>query len=569
MIDSYLQVLDSMETFPEKMTQIMEAFIDFYGEDKREEITNKFSNSVVIPYIPLSDLLVILINIKKEKTKELFQKLKDSTDFDEKEFDSIKSYGDFPDNLLLKYYKFVDEVRKTNNSEIRVPWDLASLDKEITCEHILEGNLSPLMEKMEKIRPIVESLEEEYNELYSKIEKYEQMTNIDTGKIEAKYLYDFACRHKELLGEEFEIIEENAKKGFIYMNSCPRLRYFLGSLNNPTNQLSSFDDESNEKLTTGTKYEKETIIKDRIEYYKLMGIDLGDDYEAYENSEECKKIKPTKEQIEYYKREKESYIKLYKKDILEHYPIYAKYKKMIDEIPFMEEVDLVTLFDEGYTAVSPNFVRQGDEIKSLPLVFLNLGREKEGLDANIIHEFNHLYELTELEVTDSEYHLICGWDLIDGDYKTVSEDLGKRKYEKLNEITNDIIAEFICRGMHEKGNYLVTSPGTARYNTAGYRRTTFLVADFFNQYAKKILESRKGDMSIITEHVGRDNFEALNELFPEFDDYFAGFKVLRWFQDHKEGKKTELTEKREEIERRRDEALERMIEYSNAQKKTI
>jgi hypothetical protein len=77
-------------------------------------------------------------------------------------------------------------------------------------------------------------------------------------------------------------------------------------------------------------------------------------------------------------------------------------------------------------------------------------------------------------------------------------------------------------------------------------------------------------MSIITNCVGSDNFEELNNLFYEFNTELGGQKYYQWHEDIKNDKKTELTEKREEIEKRRNEIIERMDLYSlEQQKKTI
>ena len=77
-------------------------------------------------------------------------------------------------------------------------------------------------------------------------------------------------------------------------------------------------------------------------------------------------------------------------------------------------------------------------------------------------------------------------------------------------------------------------------------------------------------MNIILDHVGHENFEELNNLFAEFEEHFGGCKILNWVDAVNNGEKNEWTEKREEIERRRDEIIERMKVYSlDQQKKTI
>ena len=571
MIDKYLKLLEYQETFPDKIKHIVDAFVSFYGEEKREEITYKLRDVLVLPYIPLTDLKTMIYKIKLEKNEELFSKLKEQSDFDDETFSKLKSYGEFPENLFFKYYNFIEKVKESNDPNLNTPWDLSSLDENITAKNILEGNLSPLMQKMEELKTVLLSLKSDYDAVYSKIKKFDDMTKIDTYSISSKYLYEYASKHKDLLGDEFDKIEEEYKQTkSVAAYRYPRLSLFCGSMTDSTIKLSCFDEISDRIIEENkSKYLIDEIKKDRITYFKLKGIDLGDDYSLYENSEECKKIKPSKEEIELYKTEKASYVRKYDEEVLEHYPIYRDCKRAIEQIPFYEQLDLEEAFKQGLTAVCPNFARRFGKPINYPIMIINLSREIEGLDMNIVHEFNHVYELKELSISGPEYHLICGWDLIDGNFKEINTDTGDRQYERFNEIINDLIAEAVCRRMHSKGHFLFSDPENVRYNSAGYRSTTFLVADFIKEFGPKIIESRKGDMNVIFDLVGKENFDELNQLFPEFEKYFGGLKILNWISAVKEGRETELTKKRKDIERRRNEILERMIEYSKIQKKTM
>lgn len=572
MIEDSLKLLESFDDFSENKNKIIDAFISFYGEDKRDIITEKFNNAIIVPYIPINDLKSIIRNIRKEKSKELYKKIEETSGLSSDTFNKIKTSDFFDENLLSRYYEYVDKVKESNDPNYSSSFYLTNLDSNITAKNILEGNLSDLMIEMNRVRPIVEEIEKEYNDLNQRIDKYDKMVDLDeiTIELESKYLYLFAVRHKELLGEEFEIIEKDYNKyKKVYISNCPKLKMYCGYIiSNSMPKISAFDDESDEVLKSDKEYMKDSIKEDRIKYFKMMGIDLGDDYSLYENDENCKKKMPSKQLIEELKKEKDIYIKKFKEEVLEHYPIYSKYKNIIDSVPFMEEVDLVNVFDTGLMAVSPNFIKQDGEIKNRPLVFLNLGKDMDGLDINIIHEFNHLYELELLEADDKKYSAICGWDTLEGYYSVDTDET--RKYEKFNEIVNDLIAELICRDMHEKGDYLCSSKDNVKYNACGYRRTTFLVAEFLKEFKDKVFESRKGNMNIILDHVGQENFEELNSLFPEFNEYFGGFKILNWMDAVRNGEKNELTDKREDIERRRDEIIERMKIYSlEQQKKTI
>ena len=44
--------------------------------------------------------------------------------------------------------------------------------------------------------------------------------------------------------------------------------------------------------------EKDSILKDRIKFFNSLGINLGDNYDLYENSEECKKLVPSPDLVD-------------------------------------------------------------------------------------------------------------------------------------------------------------------------------------------------------------------------------------------------------------------------------
>ena len=568
MVDKYINLLEYQENFFSKMDSIIESFVSFYGEDKREEITNKFQTCVVMPYISINDLKEIIKKIKKEKTIELCDELVNNSSIKKEQLKSFFPYSEFGDNLFLRYYNFVSKV-KESKEEIKADTFLTKFDSNITAKNILDGNLDEKMKLMEEVRPLITRLNESYNEVINRIDKYDKMTNIKTNEIGYKHMYMFAVENKELLGDEFTKIEEEYKDyGVISLYRYPKFNMYFGHINDSGIKISCFDEKS-EKSIKDDDFFASLIKNDRISFYKNMGIDLGKDYEAYEKSEKCRSIRPTKEIIEYYLKQKEHYNKEYKKEVLENYPIYRQCKSVLDKENFLDRVDLDVLFDEGITAVLPNFVKKENEIVNCPIVLLNLGRDIEGLDQNIIHEFNHLYELTTIDVNEKGYNMVCGWDILNHEFDEEDTKVS-RKYEKMNEIVNDLLAEQVCKIMHSKGEYLFSSSDKVRYNMAGYRRTTFLVSGMLKNFYDEVLESRKGNMDIIFDKLGKENIDSLNGLFPIYEEKFGGFKVLNLIDDINNGRTTELTEFKKGIDTKRDLIIENMKKYLlEHKKKTI
>lgn len=148
------------------------------------------------------------------------------------------------------------------------------------------------------------------------------------------------------------------------------------------------------------------------------------------------------------------------------------------------------------------------------------------IDHYIIHELNHLFESFLIHANEKEYVVLCGWDKIKHEIKSSNENTsstqeaieetqsGFRDYELFNEIINDMIAQEIYQQMRKDGIYIFDIPDKNDQYQSAYQKTRFLVEEFYKRYKDKIIESRRdGNIDIIWNTVGRENFEALNDLF--------------------------------------------------------
>ena len=160
-----------------------------------------------------------------------------------------------------------------------------------------------------------------------------------------------------------------------------------------------------------------------------------------------------------------------------------------------------------------------DDLKSL-----------NNIDATIIHELNHVFELKQL--SDDEF--VIGWDLFKYDYeKNEMIDLNKGKYTYINEGINELISLDIVEKMHET-NYLFTDKENNLDKNSMYNKYEFLLKEFYEEYKYVIIESRlAGDINIIIDKVGRNNFNDLNNLVNDFNKYFSDSKPLKMFEEKK------------------------------------
>lgn len=174
--------------------------------------------------------------------------------------------------------------------------------------------------------------------------------------------------------------------------------------------------------------------------------------------------------------------------------------------------------------------------------------------------------------------LQCGWDILSGtisnqSQETVSLDerTEKRNYELFNEIINELIAQEISTIISDAGIYIFNTKEDKKI-TGGtsYENTRFLVKNFYETYKKEILESRKyGNLEIIYNAVGKENFEELNQLFYEYNEHFnIGLGMLKVYEDLENNVETELTKKFKDLVARRNNILAKMEEHNMSKSQT-
>ena len=223
-------------------------------------------------------------------------------------------------------------------------------------------------------------------------------------------------------------------------------------------------------------------------------------------------------------------------------------------------------------ANSSTYVRETDNgFKLAPVVTIGIGYDLEGTDHKIIHEFNHLYELTLNAVMNNKAEYVCGWDIVEDDLTNNISSDEKREYELFNEIINEKITQEICEKMQEKNLHIFNGQSDFMYKgLTSYEHTNFIVDSFFNKYKEDIIKSRSnGNMRHIFDVVGEDNFNAMNDLFYVFQDNFNGSKyyslcsAISKINNNEElsDKDKDLIKKYQLIQTKRDKILEKMAEY--------
>lgn len=265
----------------------------------------------------------------------------------------------------------------------------------------------------------------------------------------------------------------------------------------------------------------------RVSYFKANGIDFGDVYEDYLDKEEVKAIWPSYERIEQLQNSYDKALNQYNNEYFDSLPDNKKIRQEIEERNLLDKEDSFNaiIYQQSGSFLNPNIIMTSTGYDLSSFVVVKGDYNSNNNDHTIVHELNHLFELFLDNVDDNHYSAIVGWDRIHGmmgtskkDVETVHISREKRHYELFNEIINELISQEISKMMYEDGVFVFDDSKDSRYrNTTNYDKSSFLVREFYEQNKEAIIRSRKdGNIGLIYDTIGQENFDELNSLFEPF-----------------------------------------------------
>lgn len=434
------RLLNPTKTIVSHLPLIIEAFVEFYGEEERENITKKFKNMVLIGYISKMNIELITETANDEKSKEELQPYKEY----------LTTLEEHKNSIRLSYQKELLEAYK----------DLFT--------------------------------EEEYLEIQRRnyaLNGYEQQD------INKKIENNIIAQKGSALIEAFDIVNNSKMKKY------------------PFSPLAG------------------SIKKDRIRYFKNLGIDLGDNYNKYLKNSRCQKMIPSIITIEKIKKFREQTTKKFELEYYSSYPYHEEYLKNINK----EEQSLLfkcysieeLLSCNSSNCVSPGLKIENEKYVEYPIVIISTEFMNSHLDTIMIHELNHLYELKikNIDLENKRCTYSSGFETPTSNVKESNKENGiteeKKSTKVFSEIINELIAQEISSILSGKLDcYVFDIKGHKEIkNGTKYERTRFLAEEFYENYKKEIIEARKnGDMEILYRAVGKENFDALNRLFVIFNE---------------------------------------------------
>ncbi len=385
--------------------------------------------------------------------------------------------------------------------------------------------------------------------------------------------------HEEFIRENLDILPESIREQvLIELDSGDEYKYFgtftdeiFGYFLTSPSLLDAFKEDKND-FSKLSDWQREETIKKRIKYFNGFGINHGDDYSKYLEDAEVKRVWPTPERVEKFYKSKEKYINAFYREFYEQTPQHKRIREEIDRAGLLDKNDSfdATAYTEKITCVNPNIVLKGDSYELLSLLLVNFNKlDSNSLDHFIVHELNHLFELTLQEVIGSSYSFVCGWDDFTEEFNQQErkeadafKKTSKRNYELFNEIINELIAQEISEIMHQNGMFIFDDSEDSKYTyTTSYDYTNFLVRNFFKEFKDVILASRRGNINLLFDEVGKENFEELNSLFHIFYENFPGLKIYSVLERKKNNVETEDTKLYDELYVRSEEILEKMRKH--------
>ena len=566
--------LNSTQTIADNMDNIIEAFVTYYGEENRERITNRFSNMIIAGHITLKQMERIINDDENEKisklVQEFFEKIKNNPLYREDKRDEIFYASTLKYSNLQPIEAYIKAMNGENYSELYFKKFIDIFLSDRGYSKYDEISLNDRQE-LDKIVIAYQETMAKYNSYLKELSGYREYIskmNRFSEELDYKYRIEMIKEIREYFSEEeyYKII--NSERHMINSNS--KLRNVIGYQIDSKALISAFNKDNEEILMSGNDdWKTDSIKRDRIEYFKNLGIDLGDNYEDYVSSGIVSSKRPREEFVMRVERLREKYLDKKRNDFYNNFLEYTK---------TMEEIDRANLFDKAYgygietylgsqTCIYPNVKQNGNTYQEYPVLSMSMDGLEEYLDHNLIHELNHVYEFNLLEVNDNGYLAVTGWDRLNCNINGEESD-EIREYELFNEIINEMISQEITEILFNRKQYVFNDQSNAKYSGGtSYERTKFIIKEFYDRYKEEILASRRnGDLSNLTDKVGLDNFNNFNSLFAKFYEYFPGFSLVSAFDDYKQEKDTDLSRKLKEILDEKNKILSLMSEYKKEEK---
>lgn len=536
--------------FTENKNDILDALIEVYGLEFTSLIQKRFNLIYFVPYVNYEGINSYYRFLVSCKSRELSLKMLKIVGVDVNKYD-INNYADEFDGelkdicekLLGGSYLFEPLFRDT-------PYGFRSFigkyNDGYTDDYILEQKL--IFINAVKAHEYEEVTVDNYEEFvktdeYKRVEAIaiyycgiydslvEMMDSFEESIKEYKDYYQKELdRKRELLSKKRVELFRTLKRGL-----RGRIRDYINSLDNEEEQAKAlisssieytadieyFGDEYESKLSDPNveEHTKKWIYSCRMKFFRDMGADIDpwkDDYEEIIKREDIKSL------IVYsvFANEITRLRKLYFEEVQKQFLLESDAYK--DAIGYFADNEANRNAIYQIMSKTQVCVNGGHNQKKefLPIVYYTVRAWQCGcMDYVLLHEIVHAIECVSLKNMEHG----CGFEpnIDNPEWSKYKHHDKKRKYERFNEVITDFLAIETCEVLHRKGIYILDDKVLTLTDVNGFNTSKILkdmLFKFYRKYKRLIIKSRlSGDLSYLTDYIGVDNFEELNDIIDYTD----------------------------------------------------
>ncbi len=578
----------------QRIQQALPYFIQIYGEEFKDIIVAGLNRIEPIVYSTVQSKKYAMYNMQAAKRVELTIRFLEYNNIylsDEVKTKMIKSnktdeIEELPDaEKLLRACFGSPEYREVTYNGIktipREPTDneyiieksvgiLKNLGIYISAEKfnewILTDEAKEVFARIEKLSEYIDILDIEFREfdkqfddLKPLIEKSDEIERKTNEKYMVEFLKSIEKYTSEYDKKLLELYLSSDKKDWYSFQSKIDIFKVVGNSFDENSVIESFSSKADEKMNdpSVSQFSKETIIEDRIKYYRLIGLYKDQmPKEEFLLTEEARVNIPKQEFMDEITAKKKYFKELAEKETVE---ITSSYKDNLEQINNLDlETNVGFTIDKiikGTMYIDPNTrtVNGYPELVTL-LFFSPEGCLQEYIDVTLIHELNHAIELSLVDYTNGKSLYKCGFEFL------CTEEDEVRDYVEFSEVMNQVIAMEVTEAMHRDGVYLFDNPNTSKIQGGtSYEQQRNFIRVFWEKFRKDIIRARvSNNLNSLYHVVGKENFDKLNKIINEY----STLPYFEMMDDVVNNRVTELTKKRMNLLNDTMDTCERMIEHA-------
>ena len=597
--------------FENYLDSIIEAFTYSYGEEYKEFIENKIRDTFIFQYNDHYEIQSYSNELDYRKRKIIKNKFIEAAGLDKETCDDelyvILGYNPFKyPTIDIPFLTFENGINTLSEEEIKeenkpieaIEKDLLGkklkiinfylkdqepIDDSTIKEFEKTDKYKEILEKIKKYIEIYKPLKVEYNEFLETLKPYDDYYNEENelnkqikrekeNKVLSYVLDKLPLPVIELIKDKTDEEKYQLILSFNRLEDQTPLELFttnnINKLKNPKTDLNK-----RSYIMAAQSYYFKKLGLDKNDFYNksLFSItkndtSILDEYIKEFEEKDYRKYAPSDEDIKKIARYRKTKYNEYKKEYLNKRQDVVEIKKWIDnEINHGGEgfynYIRKTINNKEVCILGATLTITIDGVsKECPLMLYTARRNDCGfLDYDLMHEFGHAIDKNPD---------ICG---IDNSKTTERNPYNKqfRKYERMNEALNDLFTRIAYNYLKEKDiNFIEDKEFTLNTDVNNYNSFKIVVdllRPLYDNYRKELIEGKTIDPSRLSNAIGIDNYEALNDEINKVDQLLRDgvFDALENNETH-----PKLEEYNTSINRI-NEIYQRIIEYRNSKNDTI